>query len=71
MKVIMSRVEGNKENFFSLQDDGDQSILAIDMIEDYQKNCYYSYVVKKGINYGMLFFNETQVFKNDYKTVLA
>ena len=41
------------------------------MIEDYENNCYYSYVVKSGIEPGILFINETQLFKDDLSNLLA
>ena len=59
MKVQMTRFTEEGEFTFDLQDDGDKSLKAIDMIEDYQNNCYYSYVVKSGIEAGVLFINET------------
>ena len=55
----MTRFTEEGEFSFELQDDGDKSVRAIDMIEDYQNNCYYSYVVKGGIEPGILFINET------------
>ena len=59
MRVQMTRFTEEGEFTFDLQDDGDKSLKAIDMIEDYQNNCYYSYVVKSGIEAGVLFINET------------
>ena len=58
-RVQMTSFSDGKELSFDLLDDGDKSLKAIDLLEDYDNNCYYSYVVKSGIEPGILFINET------------
>lgn len=56
---------------FNLQDDGDNRVSSIDLIEDLTKNRYYAYVVKKGVQDGILFVNETEIAKEKLTSIIA